>query len=104
MGRGRNWLMNSIYQSEKDKVLRAGYYRGLHDASSLLVPMILGSLIEFLGDKEQPVSNGLFLAFLLTFVIICRSFLQHHYFIQMQRCGIRAKGVVLDMAYKQVYV
>ena len=94
--------MKSIYRNERDRALRAGYYRGLHDMSSLLVPMILGSLIEFLGDQQQPLSHGLFLAFLLLIVILIRSFLLHHYQIEMHKCGIRAKGIVLDMAFKKV--
>ena len=102
MGRGRNWLMHAIYRNEKERVLRAGYYLGLHALSSLLIPVILGRLIGFLGDPKQSTPAGLYLATLVLLVIVCRSFLQHHYFIEMQRSGIRAKGIVLDMAYKKV--
>jgi hypothetical protein len=102
LSRGRAWLVRKIYQNDRSRILRAGYYRGLNDISSLLVPLIFNSWIDFLEDRDQPPLHGLILAIFMLLVIICRSLLQQHYAMQMQQCGIRAKGVVLEMAYKKV--
>ena len=94
-------LMRSLY-----RCCRHGIWKGAALAFGRLVvllvlPLLLEQLLLFLGQHHRPAQEGLLIAFAMLMLSCTKTLLENHYYIVMQRAGIRARGILVCLIFKK---
>jgi hypothetical protein len=62
-------------------------------------PYVVRNLVDFYVDPEEPLWKGLFLAGLLTFLVVLQTLFINHRFYQLYRMGSNSRAVVMSAVY-----
>ncbi len=84
--------------------LKAGILKFIHDANVFVGPIVLHGLIEFLRDKNAPLSRGLYLTLAVTASQTIMSFCLRHYFFKCYLTGLRMRTAIVVSVYKKSLV
>jgi ABC-type multidrug transport system fused ATPase/permease subunit len=79
----------------------AGFFKFGQDILGYAGPLILGSLITYISDSNQPAWIGFVLVGVLFTLSIIRSFLLHQYFDRCFKVGMRIRSGVIAAVYRK---
>jgi ABC-type multidrug transport system fused ATPase/permease subunit len=67
----------------------------------LILPLLLEQLLLFLNDSDRPAHHGWLIAFIMLVLSCGKTLLENHYYICMQRTGIRARAILVSLIFKK---
>ena len=80
---------------------KAGGLKLIHDLCIFVGPNVLHGLIQFLRDKDAPLSRGILLTAAVFFSQMTMSFCLRHYFFQCYLTGLRIRTCVVTAVYRK---
>lgn len=93
-------LVWGLYRSCKREFWLAGAMCFARLIIILSLPICLERILSFLAS-DDPAPDGWRLAALMLALTCCKTLLENHYFITMQRCGIRCLGIVVRLIFRK---
>nr|QNH67878.1 ATP-binding cassette transporter subfamily C member 1 X2 [Brachionus rotundiformis] len=94
-------LILCIYKAFYGRFLSGAFLKLFREICLLMQPVILGFLIRFVKNHDEPLIIGILYVFLLFMIACIQSFLFHHYFDRMFNIGFRIKIALMDLIYKK---
>nr|QNH67943.1 ATP-binding cassette transporter subfamily C member 1 X4 [Brachionus plicatilis] len=94
-------LVLSILKTFYGRFLTAAFLKLCREICVLAQPVILGYLIRFVKNRNEPLIIGLLLVFSLFIVACIQSLLFHNYFDRMFNVGFRIRIALMDLIYKK---
>jgi ABC-type multidrug transport system fused ATPase/permease subunit len=67
----------------------------------LSLPLFLEQLLLFLSESSRPAHQGWLIAFIMLMLSCTKTLLENHYYICMQRAGIRARAILVSLIFKK---
>ncbi|RNA37460.1 multidrug resistance-associated 1 isoform X3, partial [Brachionus plicatilis] len=83
------------------KFLAGTFLKLVQDILSFSSPILLDMIINFIKDKDQTMSVGIFLTILLFLTSFCQSLIMQHYYFRMYLVGTRIRTALVNMIYKK---
>nr|QBP17584.1 ABCC1-X8-like protein [Brachionus rotundiformis]QNH67883.1 ATP-binding cassette transporter subfamily C member 1 X8 [Brachionus rotundiformis] len=83
------------------KFLAGTFLKLVQDILSFSSPILLDMIINFIKDKDQTMSVGIFLTMLLFLTSFCQSIVMQHYYFRMYLVGTRIRTALVNMIYKK---
>ncbi|CAF0716997.1 unnamed protein product [Brachionus calyciflorus] len=83
------------------KFLAGTFLKLVQDILSFSSPILLDMIINFIKDKDQTMSVGIFLTILLFLTSFCQSVVMQHYYFRMYLVGTRIRTSLVNMIYKK---
>nr|UOU03335.1 ATP-binding cassette subfamily C1-4 [Brachionus rubens] len=90
-----------IFKAFKGRYLIGAFLKINRDILVFVQSMILGKLIRYIKNRNEPLVIGVFYSLLFFIVAFLQSGLFHHYFDRMFNVGNRIKIALMDMIYKK---
>nr|APD26520.1 ATP-binding cassette transporter subfamily C member 1 X4 protein [Brachionus koreanus] len=94
-------LAKCIFKTFYGRFLAGAFIKVCREICVLIQPVILGSVIRYVKNNNEPLVVGLLFVFLLFTVACIQSCLFHHYFDRMFNVGFRIKIALMDLIYKK---
>lgn len=94
-------LLFCIFKAFYGKFLVGVFIKMLREILMFSSPIILGKLIQFVKNKNEPIIIGILYVLLLFTSAVIQSTLFHNYFDRMFNVGTRIKLALMNLIYKK---
>jgi hypothetical protein len=91
-----------LFSIFKWQFIGATVAKALSDILQNVNPLLLGALITFIEDEDEPVWKGILLALSMFITAEARSLLLNVYFNAMYRVGVKVQSILTIAVYEQV--
>nr|QUF59448.1 ATP-binding cassette transporter Abcc1-4 [Brachionus angularis] len=94
-------LLYCLFRAFYGKFLFGSFLKLVRELLVFVSPIILGKLISFIKNKNEPIIIGIFYSVLLFITAIIQSVVMHQYFDRMFNVGTRIKTALMHLIYKK---